>query len=265
MSVANFVLGPLQNPPGSPSKTVSGRKRLDHESQLWKEPEPHPVLADGELHVWQVKLDRSKDEIAEFSDACFLPTSMNEPTDSTSTETGSSTSRGEVFYAASLLATWPRIRRALRIAYGRARQTRFVGNSAAVQPGALGWSSSYCGGKPQISGNRRRANPRSAEVGRRHQFLLFRGVKRSDRFHPSIGSMDSSPAGHAKRPIGKPRAMASAYRWIASTSPSFPIRRHASCGLRMLQKRRAVAFHALSPSGDYIGVVAHDGPVGSVR
>jgi 4'-phosphopantetheinyl transferase len=41
-----------------------------HETQLWKEPEEYPVVTDGELHVWQVNLDRPRDEIPGL--ACLL-------------------------------------------------------------------------------------------------------------------------------------------------------------------------------------------------
>jgi 4'-phosphopantetheinyl transferase len=66
MSVANFVLGRPNNSSSSVDNAVE-EEITSHESLLWMEPAPYPVLAEGALHIWQAKLDRPEGELAELA------------------------------------------------------------------------------------------------------------------------------------------------------------------------------------------------------
>ncbi len=66
MTVANFGLGHPNISSSSVDDAVE-EEITSHESLLWGEPVPYPALAEGALHVWLVKLDRPAGELTELA------------------------------------------------------------------------------------------------------------------------------------------------------------------------------------------------------
>jgi 4'-phosphopantetheinyl transferase len=62
MPLSNIVQrDPQLNSGGAPDSTCHEPAHV--EPQVWMEPDARPKLVDGALHIWQVKLDRSEDEL----------------------------------------------------------------------------------------------------------------------------------------------------------------------------------------------------------